>query len=199
MLNKKEKLQGTFIYKGNPDTLRSHQTRRAIFMVIAFALYAIPPLFIPQQLNAFLLEINQLALLQSYVIFTFLVGILLLYCLVCTFTRYKLKPRFPESKASVDGFSKRTWLCYELAPLCASLTTVIKIVGIFFAFSVWSLVLIVASLASSVLIVLTHRETRLAYSGNMTLLTSEEMKEYEKNPQEYFADETNSETEDFYD
>ena len=199
MLNKKEKLQGTFIYKGDSETLRIRQTKRAIFMTIAFVLFAVPPLFIPQQLNAFLLEINQLALLQSYVIFTFLVGVLLLYCLVCVFTRYKLKPRIPASKGSVDGFSKRTWLCYELAPFCASLTTVIKIVGIFFAFSVWSLILVIVSLASTALIILTHRETRLAYSGNMTLLSDEEVKQYDKNPQEYFADENNPETEDFYD
>ena len=111
MLNNREKLEGSFIYRNNPQVLEKRQVKRIIYALLAFLLYAVPPLFIPQQINAFLKENAQFAILQTYVIYTFLVGILLLYCLVCVFTRYKLRVKIVAKRAPVAGFEKSTWLC----------------------------------------------------------------------------------------
>ena len=188
MLNNKQKIQGSFIYRNNPDNLSKSQKLRITFAVLATILYIVPPLFIPQEINAFLNANYLFAVLQTYVIYTVLVGILLLYCLVCAFTRYKLRATIPAKSAPVNGFENQTWLCYTLATFTTALTTVAKIVGICFAFSIWSLVLIFISLASSVFAYLLYRVTKLAYRGdNMVYLSDEETAKYEKNPDEYFT------------
>lgn len=198
MLNNQQKLQGTYIYKKDPALLRPYQTRRAIFSIVAFILYVIPPLFIDQEINALLNENKLFAIIQTYVIFTTLTGILLAYCLVCTFTRYRLRDRYPANKAPLD-FNKRTWLCYELSFVCAILTSLCKLVGIFFAFSVWSLLLLFVSLSVIYLTFEVCHQARLAYGGDaMVLLSDEELKTFNANRDEFY-DKYNEETEEFYD
>ena len=201
MLNKREKIQGSFIYRNNPQELARRQVKRVIYSTLAFVLYAIPPLFIPQAVNAYLEGLGQFAIIQTYVIFTVLTGILLLYCCICSFSRYKLRAQILAKNAPPSGFENTTWLCYTLAPFCAVLTSLAKIVGIFFAFSIWSLVLIFISAGASVFAYLLYRETKLAYAGDaMTFLDEKETKKYAVNPDAYFSSETKSEdeNEDFY-
>ena len=158
-------------------------------------LFIIPPLFIDQAINKYLSDNNYLAVLQTYTILVCATDILTLYTFICVFTRYRLRDQFPASKAPYSGWDKHTWVSYEFQFYCISLIALCNIVGLFFAFTLLSLLLAIISIAASVLAFFIKQLTFNAYKNKMELVDDKEVDKRKKELEE----KTNEEVEEFYD
>lgn len=190
MFENRKKLQGKFIYTGEETALKKTQTLRVVLGVIALLVFIIPELFIDQEINKFLEQNNLLAILQTYVILVFFALILMIYTVVCSLTRYRLQKSIPECQAPNAGFDKHTWASHEWQFILTAILALAKIVGLFFAFTLPSLILVLCALCSAVLSFIVMRITFLALKGKLKLVDKDAPEE---------ETETEDETEDFYD
>ncbi len=189
MFENRKKLQGKFIFTGDENALKKTQTLRVVLGVIALLVFIIPELFIDQEFNNFLKLNNLLAILQTYVILVFFALILMIYTVVCSLTRYRLQKSIPQAQAPHSGFDKHTWASHEWQFALTTLLALIKIVGLFFAFTPLSLILVLCALCSALLSFIVMRVTFLALKGKLKLVDKDA-------PDSETEDD---ETEDFYD
>ena len=194
-MKKEKNNQKVFVFTGDAQKLTKTQTLRVILCSLVLVLFAIPEFFVPQALNSYLESINQLALLQTYVILVFFALLLILYTFVCSLTRYKLKRTFPQKQAPKSGWDKHTWASYEWQFFVLAIVTIIKVVGLFFAFDFLSLLLAIISLACTVISFIVMRITFLALKGKMELVDE---KDIDKTLSSLSCDDSD-EQDDFYD
>lgn len=181
---KKKKAIAKYYYVGDKAAVESAQKRRLISLAASLFAFIVPPLFLPQAANAALTASGQTALLSAYsiaVVFTAALGV---YCMIVALTRDKLGAPVTVKTAPRAGWNKRTFLSVEWYARLAVAVALIKLGFIFYAFSWWSLVLLVCSAGAAAFAVISRKVTFEAYKADGAMELREPQEETPEEPTE---------------